>query len=1354
MDFTPAQKTAIAYPPENLLLSAAAGSGKTATLTERILHLLETEQARLSEMLIVTYTRAAAAELRGRIGKKITEAARKSGSRQMARHLTELPGAQISTIHAFLYRTLRPSFAALGLSPDFTIGDEAVIESLRQEAMRDTLDDFYEAGDGDFIRLADTLAGSRDTEALDRTLLGIYKQITAAGETAESLISYGRRLENGGGFFAMPQSAPVRKRLSGALTHYRRTVAALRQDFDERTEKQYGPAAQGILDWLDLLEKALTDSTPGAYGRIRTLLRDYEPVKLGRITAKDATPASEAFKSVRDGLKKDIARYASSFFADPEELAEEALQRTAGLLVTCSRVLSAYEEVFRARKMGRSLLDYNDLEALALRLFLTPGGEPTEAAREAGRQYKYIFIDEYQDTNRVQDSIFRALAENSPRFMVGDSKQSIYRFRGAEPSVFTRYRDHWPVVHPADLPGGVPEEKEVPPSATADERALDPGDILSAEALPGRTTDGAGETPADTSFSPSAGRCLFMSENFRCDRYVVDFVNLVSDFLFAGGSMPYTAEDALVFGKNSGGEIPAEIVLVEKPAAEGDEDTDNPAGDDRDPEAEYAAERIAAMLGTEQIDGRPMTPDDIAILLRSPETSGDAFRQALVRRGIPVRMPGGEYLFGSPAVLLVMCLLHTADNPLFDIPAAGAMHSPLFGFATHELVLLRDWSRRQLAGRYRWEGDMPLYYIVKMAADPDWSFLPATADEPAAEPAETDPRTQLTFGEPDEPAPFQDTDSTVQPVLRETDVPAGLRDTVSPAQPALPEASANPWEEPAEMADAFVGENLPEELTEKCRRFRDAADELREMAHGMRTDRFLDELYRRFALFDLPEVRENPVEKANLQALYDMARRYESGSFGGVGGFLAYTEELQDQKQQSGEDSLPAVTILSIHKSKGLEYPVVFVSACARRRNNRDELGDILFDTDLGFGMRLPDTGGYARCGTALRSAIGEKKRMESVEEEMRVVYVALTRARNRLIVTGKVKNAEDFVEDCRLTAAYATPYSITGNHTCLEWILSAALAHGPDPCWKLLTASPLAETETAEDALPDEPEAAADWDGLLAENMDFVYPYAYLAKVPAKLTVSKLSPGILDEDGTELRFTLDETEPHGTEPHSSELSADALPENVLPERGFSAGEEAPMPSFMTGAPAHMTAAQRGTATHMFLQFADFAALAENGVEAELARLTEHHFLEEKTAAGVYVTQLERFRQSDLFRRICTSPLCHREFRFNAPMDTCRFTEDPVLAEALRRDGIRLIVQGVVDCVFRDEDGALTLVDYKTDRPLAAEYKNPPLADERFIARHGKQLSYYREICGEMFGEEIRRTVIYSTALAREIAVP
>lgn len=1273
MNYTPAQTTAIRYPDENLLVSAAAGSGKTATLTERILYLLRNEKATLSRMLIVTYTRAAAAELRSRIGQKITEEAKITGSRKMARHLTELPGAQISTIHAFLYRTLRPSFAALGLTPDFTIGDEATIDTLRQEAMRDTLDDLYLRGEPDFITLADTLAVSRDTEALDRTLLAIYAQITAAGETPDTLEAYSRELASGKDFFAMPQSVPIQNRLRSALRHYKSTLSRIHMEFDDIVESKYGAALQGDLDWLDGLETVLAT---GDYGKVRQWLRDFKAVALGRLAGKDTTDASDAFKAVRDTMKKDIPRLYDSFFSDPPELVTEAIARTAELLSTTAKVLSAYADAFRARKMSRSLLDYADLESLALRLFLDENGQPTETAKEVGRQFSYIFVDEYQDTNRVQDAIFRALAGESPRFLVGDSKQSIYRFRGAEPSVFARYRMCWPTQMP-------------------------------------QTADTANDTETKRSnmeaFDPDTGHCLFMSENFRCDKPVVDFVNLVSELLFPCSAMPYTPEDALVFGKGSGGSVPAEIVLVEKPSADDEEDKE--ATDD-DPEAEYVAERIAQLLRTETVDDRPLTPADFAILLRSPDTNGAAYAHALAKRGIPVQLPGGTLLFASPVVQLTMCLLHVADNPLYDIPVAGAMHSPLFGFTTHELVLLRDKGRKLLSARYSWDGDMPLFTLVELAAGVDVSI---PTDEAAMEDAEQDSTT--------------------------ADVPVEKwKTTVENNEFALDNGPSDEDNSPDPVENPVMSDLLPPELVEKCRVFHKAVRELREMAHGMRADRFLDTLCREYALFELPEVQNDPVEKANLEALYDLARRYESGAFGGVGGFLTYTEELQAKAQgQNGEDSsIPAVHILSIHRSKGLEFPVVFVSSCSKRRNSRDEMGDILYDVDLGFGMRLPDKGGYARCGTALRSAIGEKKRLESVEEEMRVVYVALTRARNRLIVTGKVKDAEKFLADCRLMADYPSPYSVTGNRTYLEWIATAALLHGPDPCCRFVTVS-----ATTADTAVQEPEnvsesaeaPAADWESLLAENLSFRYAYTHLAGIPTKLSVSQLHPGILDSD----------TLPVAEEDEVARSHDDDAEEAPM--------ETMPLPHFLLQGDAPLTSAQRGTATHQFLQFMDLHRLAKNGVQAELTRLVEQHFLDEKTAGGVYVTHIQRFRESDLFRRMCASSMCHREFRFNAPLPASRFTNDPVLREKLAAEDVQLIVQGVVDCVFREPDGTLTLVDYKTDRPTAEARRDPAVAKTQFLTRHGDQLSLYREICSRLFGETIHKALLYSTVLGEEICM-
>ena len=346
--YTPAQSTAVQYPRGNLLLSAAAGSGKTATLTGRILHLLESGESSLGEMLIVTYTRAAAAELRERIGKGILEAAKKDTGRKMAQHLASVSNAEISTIHSFLYRSLRPHFASLGLSPDFSIGDEAVMESLRQEAMRDTLDDFFDksAGEGigaDFIALADTLSGARDAASLDKTLLSMASRITAAGKTPAVLLTYADAVEEGAekGFFSMPQSHPIRKRLFLLTDHVTKSCLHCLDEFRDTPKvlEKYGDAAAELLEYCAYLEKTAEQND---YTALREALQGFSLSRLKSLNGKDTTDASVLFKDVRETCKKEIAKLADKYFSAPEEVLADTLRRTAKLLRTASVVLEGY----------------------------------------------------------------------------------------------------------------------------------------------------------------------------------------------------------------------------------------------------------------------------------------------------------------------------------------------------------------------------------------------------------------------------------------------------------------------------------------------------------------------------------------------------------------------------------------------------------------------------------------------------------------------------------------------------------------------------------------------------------------------------------------------------------------------------------------------------------------------------------------------------------------------------------------------------------------------------------------------------------------------------------------------------
>ncbi len=1251
MKYTPAQERAVFFGDGNLLLSAAAGSGKTAALTGRISQLLIEDRADLSEMLIVTYTRAAAAEMRTRISKRLRELA--AEGHRVGRHLAALPSADISTIHSFLYKSLRPYFPSLGLSPDYRITDQQTADAVKSAAMRDVVNDFFSQSEGfsqkdrhsqnespqkptvSFAELADVLGQARDAEAIDAELLRIAQSLVSAAEDASALDRYADLLEGtiDRGVMPSPYGALLRERLEILTNHYFKIFSECADKFPAypKVDKAYTPALRDDLDWLERVQTAVRSCS---YDDLRTVFTSYTPTKLGRLLAKDACESSDRYKFHRDLLKKDIKHYAETFFPFTEAEIRTSASRTAAVLRCAKTVLDAYFRELEKRKRAASMLEYSDLETLAIKLFLTLDGTPTNAAREVGSRYKYIFIDEYQDTNRVQDRIFRAIAETGVRFMVGDIKQSIYRFRGAEPEVFADYRRAWDVIDPA-APAGNAADNILP-------------------------------------FSPDAGNALFMSENFRCDDPVVRFVNMVSDYTLPHGGIPYDDGDALIHAKTESAAAPVEVCLIECPrAGSGEEDDEKPSSSDKkkNPEALYVARRIRDMIGKYSPDGSTvLRASDIAILLRSPSprsalSAAADYENALAEYGIPVKMKSSRPVTSYASVQLLLCLLNTVDNPLRDIPTAGALRSPVFGFTVADLVTLRESSE---------DAEMPLYLLCEQNVQ------------------------------------SSDTD----PVLRE-----------------------------------------------KCANFLDWVARHKTSSRGMPADRYLEFLINDVRLFAVDGIRGNPTERDAVNALCTMARTYEGSGdagptkFGGISGFLAY---LADTNGQNDESTVPAdtdaVSLMSIHTSKGLEFPVCFLAECSKRRNAADEQGNVLIDRDLGIGMYLPDDGGLVRCGNFLRCAIAEKMRGESVAEEMRMLYVALTRARNRLIVTAKVANTEKLLTEAEMTRDDADGYYVGSRGTYIQWIVGAAAKYGNADFYTLTQIPEAAvfedkdtvqtpETVTSASA---KPAFSAEQEAEIRSRFGFTYPHEHLAAIPAKLSVSGLYPEILDENRhpdtvytiTESGFTLTEN----------------LPDEEIPPEN---AEKKPhlRPRFMTGE-SDVRATDRGSATHTFMQFADFENLAKNGAEAELERLVQTRHLSGKLAETVSVRELTRFTRSELMKKILRSPDVYREFRFNTRMSAENFTANPELREKLREENIKITVQGVVDCVFRDPDsGKLVLVDYKTDRLTGEEWHDRTKAYEKLLGRHRNQLLYYRDICGKMFGEEIAETVLYSTVLGECIPV-
>ncbi len=1189
-NWTPDQTRAIETSGRDLLVSAAAGSGKTATLTERILRRLTAREhpGDISRMLIVTFTKAAAAELRERIAGALGEAiAADPTNRRLTSQLLKLEQADICTIDSFCYKLVREHFDALGLPAKIAIGDTAEIALLRRKVMDEVIDELYAVeNDPAFLSLCELFSDLHEEDALAETLLTLEQKMDAYPESVELLLTYADDLDRSadGSFFHSAPGAALCESLLCGFAHFSALYgeACDYLKHDETHAQKYLPAFAADRDAVDAILEALRNNDHGAAHRRAMRFAETGFEKLSSL-GKAATEEAAAYKEMRDEFKdfwKDTALPALRL--PPEEAAEGA-RYTAEKCRVLHRVLTRFRRTLDAEKAKRALCDFSDLARYSLAL-LWKDGEPSEIARTVGARYDEICIDEYQDTSAVQDAIFRAVGSVSHRFMVGDIKQSIYKFRGAEPSIFAAYR------------------RDLPPL--------------------GESSDAHGNT-------------IFLSQNFRSHKTVTDFVNAVFTAVLPryGGMLGYDREDALDPACGIVGSHAAEVVLV-----------DQPPETEENAEAAYVARRIRHMLDEETLEnGEPVRPRDIAILMRSAKSKAAIFEEALAAAGVTGYNNTKERFFEYPEVLLVLSLINAVDNPLRDIYLAGTMRSPVFGFTLDELIAIR---RTRSGGA--------LYHALEAAADPE-------------------------------------------------------NDTVDGA------------------------------LREKCAAFLARLCAYREHARTLPTDKLLRYLYRETGILSLAPTSSAERYRANLMLLYDYARSFEAGTFRGLYNFILYINGILEdggelEGAQTVDESDDVVRIMTIHQSKGLEFPICFVVGTEKKYNTLDAKSALLFDRKTGVAMHRPSEDAFFRVRTPQYAGVAESVKSLSAEEEMRILYVALTRAKERLIVTasgkvGKKESANDKqIARAKMRARQDSPFAVRSCASFLELILfslfvgegaPATFRHVRADTEEELVLSPHAQAEQQ----PERTDGGDAFYETLSRRFSFTYPHAHLAKIPAKLSVSKLYPEALDGAGEEVPLQIT------SDPDAFRLR----------------------PRFLSESEATATGAEIGTATHVFLQFCDFARLAEDGAKAELDRLVSEKFISPGTASLVRLADVEKFRESRLLADLLAARELYREQRFTLVLPADRFTADGDLAAKLC--GEELLVQGVIDCLYRDKDGALTLLDYKTDALTAAEKADPALAAEKLVPRHARQLAYYREAVRRMMGEVPARVVIYSLPLGGEIAL-
>ncbi len=1182
-NWTPKQLEAINARDKTLLVSAAAGSGKTATLTERIVRRLTDPVSPLSisKILVVTYTRMSAADLKRKISSAISaQLARDPGDRRLSRQLVLLESAMICTIDSFYLDVVRSNFQRIGLPSSFRLADEGEIALLRKRTMDSVIDRHYnDAPDGDdsFLSFVEGFTSAKQSDALSDVLLDLYKNLSSGNSGTDVLGELANELLCGAeeDFFRSRQGKIIRtKLLSGARSYYSSLCTCC--DIiasDENVSKAYLASFANEKQFFGELCEVLES---GSYTDAREKLFSFSKKNLSSLKRELQTEEVLMCKEIRTEALKFISETCGKYFSLDAESVSEAMRETAGIITSLHGIFTEFEEAVLKEKISRRSFGFDDIRSFAHKILANEDGSPSDVALSYRERFDEIYIDEYQDVDATQDEIFSLISRGNNRFMVGDIKQSIYGFRGANTDVFAGYK------------------RDLPPLSKSDD---------------------------------SDGALIFMSNNFRCDENVIKFTNKVFSFLFghSGESIGYTPEDDLIFSKvEEGRTLPSPDVNITLITTDSEPSDEEDSGDD--PEAEWIAGEALRLIENERkADGSPIEPRDVAVIVRTGAQMAQIVR-ALTQVGIPCSDTSKYDLFETPNVMLVISLLSAIDNPHRDIPLAATLYSPLFAYTMDDLIRLRS------------------------SAEPAASLFEA------------------------------------------------LR--------------------------GYSGED--ERLMRKNARFLEKLSDYRKRAAALSVDKLLNYIYRDLSLLSLEADASQ-----NLTRLYEMARTFEAGSFKGLNNFISYINELIDSGNVptlSPEDAdANTVKIITAHKSKGLEFPVCFIYRAQSPFNLRDTTNSILYHPRAGIALKLPYAGGMARLNTPMREAVSTSMVDSRIEEEMRVLYVALTRARERLYISANVgKRLESFSESAGICSRFPSDFRLKSCRSWLSFILAAIypLEDGDGYTVNVIERSEASSRahEVIDGTLIESTRLTDEELSLVRERLAYSYPHAFLGKLPAKLSVSRLTPTVLDDTDRDAA-SLEDTD----EVKLLEI------EEFLAEK------------------SRASAADRGTATHLFLQFCDFERTERLGVADELTRLTEEGFIAPSVARLINIRQLERFFESRFFAEFKRARRVFREQRFNILLPASDFSDDPELKRKLGDE--QILVQGVIDLFFESEDGKIILCDYKTDHLTPEELSDAALAAEKLAARHARQLSYYSMAIERLLGRKPDKVLIYSLPLGESVEI-
>ena len=1233
LEFTPEQEAAIHYREGALLVAAAAGSGKTKVLVERLLSLVS-EGSDIGEFLVITYTRAAASELRERILDKISERlAADPENRRLRRQALLCRSAHIDTIHAFCTSILRENAHSAQLPPDFRVADESECDLIKTEVMENVLNAAYEniGNSHDFRELVDTLSFGRDDKRLVEIVFDAHSKLQSnpnphawAKKQIENLSMSGVSDVS-----STPWGTQLLGKARGVAGFWLGQMKYLEEEMEclPDFERTYGASISTTIAGLSVFLNALDVGWDEARRTCAIEFPGAKPVK-----------GYEELKEIRNRCKTAIKKFAEMFENSSDEHIED-MCAAAPAMTALLRLILEFDSAYSEEKRRRGVVDFSDLEHLTLTL-LTDGatGEKTKLAHAISGRFAEIMVDEYQDVNAVQELIFNALSrDGSNIFMVGDVKQSIYRFRLADPSIFlAKYN-----------------------SASAQLIAHNSQLTLS-------------RFPDQVNVTPHA--VVLLSKNFRSQAGILEAVNYVFSNIMSidFGEMEYSEREWLIPGRSDIDEtafgegeteptVEFDIIDMSADDSKDDEDEDEESPSKIQAEARHIAERIAEIMNRPFLisDGqggrRCVQYSDIAILLRSVKNKAWQYAQALSEHGIPVDLPGGEGFFETIEVSAALSLLSVIDNPMQDIPLTSALRGPVYGFSADELAAIRMESRQTD------------FYTALLKA------------------AETD---------------------------------------------------------------------------EKCASFLSDIDEMRALAPDMTADRFIWHVYNKTGLPGLVGAMRGGVRRReNLMLLAEAAHVFEQNGYKGLFGFLTYVLGLQEKGAEFSKSAAAgavegsAVKIMSIHKSKGLEFPIVILADMSKKINTKDGQKPLVMHEKLGVGAMRTDNERRITYPTIARMAIQSKLLSEMRGEELRVLYVAMTRAREKLIITAAYKDARKELEKLsKIACEKIQSQALDGINNMAGWILAPLLSAAKNSELKVgngekvsvqvsqrsavsvhVTAPPLGQmpeygvsviddgkhavsrpqTSASELSIPTSDSDSSPSCDVLCKRFSFVYPYQGAPDLPSKITVTELKGRLFESDAD---F---EAQPAGY---------------VKPRNEY----ERCMHVHFTDEKSELTAAERGTALHLTLQHIDYSECGSlSKIHNQLKILVDSGILSKQHAAAVDAQKITRFFESEIGKRVINGKNVKREFKISL---LCQ-------AESLYPGGgdDRILMQGMVDCFF-EEDGELVVVDYKTDNV------KPETVQE--TANHYKpQLDAYSQALERITGMRVKSSFVYFFSLDACITV-